>query len=115
MKKLTKQKQFDDKHDFVEELPKNKVDLLLSSLVAGNLAGTQIFKYSTKYGHGFAAEDANNLADKLSGKNAEVVGTSNTLNGPDRVVNGVFVQSKYCDLLPKLLMQRLVCLRDFSL
>ena len=96
MKRLDKAKRFDDEHNFVEELPKNKVDLLLSSLVAGNLAGTQIFKYSTKYGHGFAAEDANHLADKLSGKNAEIVGTSNTLNGPDRIVNGVLVQSKYC-------------------
>ena len=96
MKTLDKAKQFDDEHNFVEELPKNKVDLLLSSLVAGNLARTQIFKYSTKYGHGFAAEDANHLADKLRGKNAEIVGTSNTLNGPDRVVNGVFFQSKYC-------------------
>lgn len=96
MKTLDKAKQFDNKHNFVEELPKNKVDLLLSSLVADNLAGTQIFKYSTKYGHGFAAEDANHLADKLRGKNAEIVGTSNTLNGPDRIVNGVLVQSKYC-------------------
>ena len=96
MKKSDETERFDNGHDYVAELPKNKVDLLLSSLVAGNLAGTQIFKYSTKYGHGFAAEDANNLADKLSGKIAEVVGTSNTLNGPDRVVNGVFIQSKYC-------------------
>ena len=96
MKTLDKAKRFDDEHNFVEELPENKVDLLLSSLVADNLAGTQIFKYSTKYGHGFAAEDANHLADKLRGKNAEIVGTSNTLNGPDRIVNGVLIQSKYC-------------------
>ena len=95
MKILDKIERFDDEHDFVEEPPKNKADLLLSSLVADNLARTQIFKYSTKYGHGFAAEDANHFADKLSGKMAEVVGTSNIPNGPDRVVNGVLIQSKY--------------------
>ena len=60
------------------------------------LEQTQISRYSSPGGHGFAAEDANNLNDKLRGKIAEVIGTSNELNGPDRVVNGVFVQSKYC-------------------
>ena len=59
------------------------------------LEQTQISKYSSRGGHGFAAEDANNLHDKLRGKIAEVIGISNELNGPDRVVNGVFVQSKY--------------------
>ena len=57
---------------------------------------TQIPKYHSKGGHGFAAEDANNLADRLRGRKARVVGTSNDLNGPDRIVNGVKVQSKYC-------------------
>ena len=56
---------------------------------------TQILRYSSPSGYGFAAEDANNLNDKLQGKIAEVIGTSNELNGPDRVVNGVFLQSKY--------------------
>ena len=59
------------------------------------LEQTQILKYSSLGGHGFAAEDANNLNDKLRGKVAEVIGITNELNGPDRVVNGVFVQSKY--------------------
>ena len=95
MKKLDKAGQFKDEHDCVEELPKNKVDVLLGALVVDNLANTQIFKYSGENGHGFSAEDANHLADKLSGKKAEIVGTSNTRNGADRLVNGVFVQSKY--------------------
>jgi hypothetical protein len=59
------------------------------------LEQTQISRSPLPGGHGFAAEDANNLHDKLRGKIAEVIGTSNELNGPDRVVNGVFVQSKY--------------------
>ena len=59
------------------------------------LEQTQISRYPSPGGHGFAAEDANNLNDKLRGKITEVIGISNELNGPDRVVNGVFVQSKY--------------------
>ncbi len=59
------------------------------------LEQTQISKYSSPGGHGFAAEDANNLNDKLRGKITEVIGISNELNGADRVVNGVFFQSKY--------------------
>ena len=59
------------------------------------LEQTQILRYPLPGGHGLAAEDANNLNDKLRGKIAEVIGSSNELNGPDRVVDGVFVQSKY--------------------
>ena len=59
------------------------------------LEQARILRYPVPGGHGFAAEDANNLNDILQGKIAEVIGTSNKLNGPDRVVNGVFLQSKY--------------------
>lgn len=64
-------------------------------LSAASLERTQIAKYHTKGGAGFAAEDANNLADRLRGKDAQVVGQSNALRGADRVVDGVHVQSKY--------------------
>lgn len=60
------------------------------------LEGTQIPKYHTKAGHGFAAEDANTLADRWSGRDAEVVGGSNEHLGEDRRVDDVLVQSKYC-------------------
>lgn len=53
-------------------------------------------KFSAARGHGFAAERANNLVDKLSGKNAQIVGDSNIKNGADRIVNGVEIQTKYC-------------------
>ncbi len=62
---------------------------------AAALERTQIAKYHTKGGHGFAAEDANTIADRLSGKDAKVIGKSNELRGPDRVVDGILVQSKY--------------------
>ena len=71
-------------------------DTLTTPLVANSLEmKSQISKYHSKGGHGFAAEDANNLADRLHGRKANVVGQSNELNGPDRIVNGVQVQSKY--------------------
>ena len=68
---------------------------LYAPLTAQELEKTQISKYHTKGGHGFAAEDANNLNDRLRSKKSEVVGTSNELNGADRVVDSVRIQSKY--------------------
>ena len=59
------------------------------------LEQTQINKYRSTGGLGFAAEDANNLNDLFQGKKSEIIGISNELNGPDRVVNGVLLQSKY--------------------
>jgi len=57
---------------------------------------TQIDKYHTRCGHGFTAEDANALQDRLLGRQVEQVGTGNTLNGPDRICAGVAIQTKYC-------------------
>jgi hypothetical protein len=47
-------------------------------------------------GHGFAAEKANHLHDVFTGKNATIVGGNNVKNGPDRLVDGVYIQTKYC-------------------
>ena len=62
---------------------------------------TQISKYYTKGGHGFAAEDANHFSDTVRGKRTELVGTSNEFNGADRIVDGVRVQSKYFQTAPE--------------
>lgn len=53
-------------------------------------------KFHAKQGHGFAAERANNLYDKLTGHDAYIVGDNNEKNGADRIVDGVYIQSKYC-------------------
>ncbi len=53
-------------------------------------------KYHTKQGGGFAAEDANALWDRMHGKSVEKVGLDNSLNGADRISNGVPIQTKYC-------------------
>ena len=61
---------------------------------------SQFTKYHTgkdgRTGHGFAAEDVNDLADRLRLKNTEKVGTNNAKNGADRMVDGVLYQTKYC-------------------
>lgn len=53
-------------------------------------------KFSARQGHGFAAERANNLYDKLTGHDAHIVGDNNSKNGADRIVDGIKIQSKYC-------------------
>lgn len=69
----------------------------MAPLDAATLERTQIAKYrNTKGGHGFAAEDANSINDRLRGKDAKIVGKTNERNGADRLVDGVHIQSKYC-------------------
>lgn len=53
-------------------------------------------KFHARQGHGFAAERANNLYDKITGYDAKIVGDDNAKNGADRIVDGVYIQSKYC-------------------
>ncbi len=55
-----------------------------------------IDRFNAAQGHGFAAEQANNLHDILTGKNALIVGGNNAKDGADRIVNDVFIQTKYC-------------------
>lgn len=53
-------------------------------------------KYHSKQGHGFAAEDANAMRDRMLGKIVKKVGLDNSLNGADRISDGVQIQTKYC-------------------
>lgn len=53
-------------------------------------------KFHSRQGHGFAAERANNLYDKMTGHDAKIVGDDNAKNGADRIVDGISIQSKYC-------------------
>ena len=52
--------------------------------------------------HGFYAEEANNIDDRLKGKKAFVVGGDNKKDGPDRRIKRFFrkdeyIQTKYCN------------------
>ena len=59
-------------------------------------------KYTTnrkmhgRQGHGFVAEEVNTTIDRLALKNAEIKGNNFKKNGPDREVEGVLIQTKYC-------------------
>lgn len=58
------------------------------------------FYTNQKGGHGFAAENANNLNDVLKLKKSKIVGDDNALNGADRIIkkrNGeiIQIQDKY--------------------
>lgn len=89
---------------------KNKVDIeFAKTSFAGSMAGgiamsmygevNKSFseeKFHASQGHGFAAEHANNLYDNLTGHKSVIVGDDNAKNGADRIVDGVYIQSKYC-------------------
>lgn len=71
-------------------------DAFIAPVVANPLEQTQIGRFHTKGGHGFAAEEANALADRALGRQVEMVGGNHALNGADRIVDGVKIQTKYC-------------------
>ncbi|WP_455232462.1 hypothetical protein [Geopseudomonas aromaticivorans] len=78
---------------------KAKIDVnhLAAPVVSGGIEQTNINHYRTKNtGHGFAAEDANALNDLLHGRKVDLTGKTRELNGADRIVDGVQVQTKYC-------------------
>lgn len=69
----------------------------VSSTVSAQCTNDQQWtKYHSKQGHGFAAEDANALYDKMHDKSVNKVGLDNALNGADRISDGVQIQTKYC-------------------
>lgn len=70
----------------------------VAPMVAERVEATGINKFHTKAGYGFSAEDANILNDRLHFRNVENVGVSNSLDGADRIVNGVPIQTKYCKI-----------------
>ena len=66
-----------------------------AAMSANGADASRTAKYRGPTGHGFAAEDANTLSDRLRFRDAETVGGNNVRNGPDRLVDGVPIQSKY--------------------
>ena len=66
-------------------------------------------KFHGARGHGFAAESANDLYDRFTGKDAQIIGGDNAKDGADRIVNGTNIQSKYCSSGSKCIRE---CFRD---
>ena len=82
-------------------MAKNNINTVINSASATSSAQStnnymQYPRYRNKQGHGWAAEDANAMADRLSGKRVDQVGRDNSLNGADRISNGIEIQTKYC-------------------
>lgn len=86
---------------------------LAAGVVYGNVSNASTLygmdKFNTPRGHGFAAERANHIYDKLTGKDVKLVGDDNAKFGADRVVNGVNIQSKYCNSGSKCIQE---CFQD---
>lgn len=66
-------------------------------------------KFHGARGHGFAAENANDLYDRFTGKDSRIVGGDNAKDGADRIINGMNIQSKYCSSGSKCIQE---CFRD---
>lgn len=56
----------------------------------------KLLRFNGRQGHGYAAEQGNNLYDTINGRNAEILGDDNAKNGPDRIVDDQLIQTKYC-------------------
>lgn len=90
--------------DIQDKINLGKIEVIgakISGTIYGNVSNASTIygedKFNTPRGHGFAAERANHIYDKLSGKNAKIIGDDNAKFGADRVVDGVNIQSKYCN------------------
>ena len=53
-------------------------------------------RFNSQQGHGYAAEQGNDLWDRMIGNDAKILGDDNAKNGADRLVNGKLIQTKYC-------------------
>lgn len=86
---------------YLESLGDEVTNKASSALSATQIeANTQWAKYKCgkngATGHGFAAEDANALNDILHFKDVDFAGRDNEKDGPDRIVDGTPIQTKYC-------------------
>ena len=76
----------------------NKVNVAgaMEAVLDAGAHGAYTTRFNSRQGHGYAAEQANHLYDILHGRDAVILGDNNAKNGPDRLVNGQEIQTKYC-------------------
>ena len=97
-KKQSERKKANIKHYSSREIIQNAEALIASGVVLQSdyiFARNNGFGNNPQAGFGLFAEQANNMADLSLLKNAKVVGGDNAKNGPDRLADGVFYQTKY--------------------
>lgn len=98
-----------------KKIPADEQDILTKSenqkkdYISGKTAGAfnavsesamhdnMLYRFQARQGHGYAAEQGNDLIDKINLKEAEILGNDNKKWGPDRRVNGKLIQTKYCE------------------
>ena len=94
----------------ISDLPEHEIESTFKSLdfpgiIYGNVSNASttytMDRFNTPRGHGFAAENANHLVDKLLLREATIEGTNLKKNGADRIVNGIEIQTKYCNSASK--------------
>jgi hypothetical protein len=83
-----------------------KLDYVDANFINTGILGASMYNTAQHYaddvrmrgtrGHGIAAEKANNLIDKALFKDAHILGDDNAKDGADRLVNGEYIQTKYC-------------------
>ena len=83
-------------HRYVSDCGLLGTTAVLSSRATESTQWRQYQCGNRRSGHGYAAEDANALADRLRGHHVQKTGLDNAPDGPDRIVNGVKIQTKYC-------------------
>lgn len=79
---------------FLTEASQNS--LILVTIPEAWKENHKIASYTSTTGHGFAAENGNHIIDKIYGHDAKIIGGDNAKNGADRLVDGAFIQTKYC-------------------
>ncbi|WP_108671382.1 hypothetical protein [Peribacillus acanthi] len=88
----------------LEDLP--KMEYLDAMFIQSGILGGSMYHAADVYadnvrmhgtrGHGIAAERANHIIDQALFKDASILGDDNVKDGADRIVNGDYIQTKYC-------------------
>lgn len=79
-----------------DEVPLGQTMSGLDSSLESAAHVDRLNRLHARQGHGYAAEQANDGIDTLFGRNARILGDDNAKNGADRMVDGQFIQTKYC-------------------
>ena len=69
---------------------------LMDGIAESGAQNMNLNRFDAHQGHGYAAEQANDLIDRLHGRDAKIVGNDNAKDGADRLVDGQLIQVKYC-------------------
>lgn len=93
------------KNKAIEEREQNKkstkainfsLDGKNSSNISKQFARNRKWLKNKNGGHGFTAEQGNTIIDEMLFCDAEILGDDNKRRGPDRLVDGAIIQTKYC-------------------